>query len=238
MSKCSFFFLLLWLLIFLVYYILQPVQWGQKTMMDAERRLLANALLDFSNERFILLSETCIPIFNFTTVYNHLMNSNQSFLGLFDDPRKAGRGRYNKRMWPTVLRSNWRKGSQWFEAQRRLAVVIVSDSRYYPVFVEHCKPSCYMDEHYLATLVNIVCPEMTSNRSITWVDWSRGTGSHPKTFVGREISEEFLNRLRHGFNCTYNGRMSTICFLFARKFHPSTLEPLLKIAPDLLGFNV
>lgn len=222
---------------FLIDFILQAVQWGRKTMMDAERRLLANALLDFSNERFILLSETCIPIFNFTTIYNYLINSNQSFLGLFDDPRHMGRGRYNKRMWPTISLSDWRKGSQWFEAHRRLAVEIVSDKRYYPVFVDHCKPPCYMDEHYLPTLVNNVCPEMTSNWSVTWVDWSRG-GSHPSTFVRRDVSEAFLNRIRHGFNCTYNGRMTTICFLFARKFHPSTLEPLLKIAPDLLGFNV
>ncbi|PON78661.1 Glycosyl transferase [Parasponia andersonii] len=215
----------------------QTVQWGRKTMTDAERRLLANALLDFSNERFILLSEACIPIFNFTTIYHYLINSNLSFLGLFDDPRYMGRGRYNKRMWPTISLSDWRKGSQWFEAHRRLAVKIVSDSRYYPVFVDNCKPPCYMDEHYLATLVHKVCPEMTSNWSITWVDWSRG-GSHPSTFVRRDVSEAFLNRIRHGFNCTYNGQMSSICFLFARKFHLSTLEPLLKIAPDLLGFNV
>ncbi|KAF4360795.1 hypothetical protein F8388_015118 [Cannabis sativa] len=206
-------------------------------MIDAERRLLANALLDFSNERFILLSETCIPIFNFTTIYTHLINSNQSFLGLFDDPRRRGRGRYNHKMWPTISISDWRKGSQWFEVQRRLAIEIVSDSRYYPVFAEHCKPPCYMDEHYLATLVNKVCPKMTTNESITWVDWSRG-GSHPSTFTKRDVSEAFLNKIRHGFNCTYNGRMSSICFLFARKFHPNTLQPLLSILPNLVGFNV
>ncbi|XP_062110095.1 glycosyltransferase BC10-like [Humulus lupulus] len=215
----------------------QGVEWGKKTMVDAERRLLANALLDFSNERFILLSETCIPIFNFTTIYTHLINSNQSFLSLFDDPRRRGRGRYNHKMGPTISLSDWRKGSQWFEAQRRLAVEIVSDSRYYSVFVEHCNPPCYMDEHYLPTLVNKVCPDLTSNESITWVDWSRD-GPHPSTFTKRYVSEAFLNRIRHGFNCTYNGRISSICFLFARKFHPNTLQPLLSIAPDLLGFNV
>ncbi|KAG5603860.1 hypothetical protein H5410_025352 [Solanum commersonii] len=43
----------------------QAVQWGRSTMIDAERRLLANALLDISNERFILLSESCIPFLQF-----------------------------------------------------------------------------------------------------------------------------------------------------------------------------
>ncbi|KAF3431897.1 hypothetical protein FNV43_RR26633 [Rhamnella rubrinervis] len=214
----------------------KPVEWGKTTMVDAERRLLANALLDFSNERFVLLSETCIPLFNFTTVYNYLVNSKQSFLSSFDDPTNVGRGRYNKRMWPAVSLSDWRKGSQWFEVHRKLAVEIVSDDIYYPTFKEHCRPPCYMDEHYLATLVNKISTNMTCNRSITWVDWSRG-GSHPALFVRKDVSEAFIDRIKNGFNCTYNDGMSSICFIFARKFHSSTLEPLLKVAPELLGLT-
>ncbi|KAL7001111.1 hypothetical protein U1Q18_002264, partial [Sarracenia purpurea var. burkii] len=199
-------------------------------MIDAERRLLANALLDFSNERFVLLSETCIPLFNFTTTYDYLVGSNLSFLGSFDDPRRTGRGRYNKRMAPPISMSDWRKGSQWFEANRNLATRIVSDVRYYPIFRTHCRPPCYMDEHYLPTLVAKICPELTSNRTVTWADWSE-SGSHPARFVGKDVTEAFLNRARHGFNnCCYNGGVSSVCFLFARKFHPSTLQPLMRMA--------
>lgn len=205
-------------------------------MIDAERRLLANALLDFSNERFILLSETCIPLFNFTIIYNYLINSNNSFLDSFDDPRTIGRGRYNPRMSPQITLSDWRKGSQWFEASRKLAINIISDARYYLIFRNHCMPPCYVDEHYIPTLVNIICPNSTSKRTITWTDWSRG-GSHPVTFNRVDVTEWFLERTRYGSNCTYNGEMSNICFLFARKFHPSTLQPLLRIAPKLFGFN-
>ncbi|XP_009615448.3 glycosyltransferase BC10-like [Nicotiana tomentosiformis] len=214
----------------------QTVQWGRASMIDAERRLLANALLDISNERFILLSETCIPLFNFTTIYNFLTKSNQSFLGLFDDPRKIGRGRYNKRMHPIITISDWRKGSQWFEVHRKLALKIISDVTYYPVFKNYCTPPCYMDEHYLPTLVNKVCPKLTSNWSVTWADWSAG-GSHPTTFLRKDVTEEFLDSVRYGFNCSYNGELSSICFLFGRKFHPSTLQPLLRIGPKLLGFG-
>lgn len=214
----------------------QPVDWGKATMVDAERRLLANALLDFANERFILLSETCIPLFNFSTIYNYLINSTHSFVGSFDDPRKMGRGRYNKRMLPTVTISDWRKGSQWFEVHRDLAVEIISDQKYYPVFRNFCTPPCYMDEHYLPTLVTKLHSDRNSNRSVTWVDWSKG-GSHPARFVRKDVSLDFLKRVRNGFNCTYNGRRTSICFLFARKFHPSTLEPLLRIALKFLGLD-
>ncbi|KAJ4823585.1 hypothetical protein Tsubulata_040346 [Turnera subulata] len=209
-------------------------EWGRATMIDAEKRLLANALLDFSNERFVLLSETCIPIFNFTTIYTYLINSNQSFLGSFDDPRPMGRGRYKKQMWPTVTLPDWRKGSQWFEVHRRLAIEMVSDTKYYPVFRQHCRPPCYMDEHYFPTLVTKILPGLNSNRSITWVDWSGG-GSHPTRFVRKDVSEEFLNRIRNGSNCTHNSGTTSVCFLFARKFHPNTLDPLLRLAPELLA---
>ncbi|KAM3328442.1 hypothetical protein P3S68_033134 [Capsicum galapagoense] len=214
----------------------QAVQWGRSTMIDAERRLLANALLDISNERFILLSESCIPLFNFTTIYTFLTNSDLSFLGSFDDPRKIGRGRYNKRMYPNIALSDWRKGSQWFEVHRELAIKIVSDVTYYPIFKKYCVPPCYMDEHYLPTLVNKVCPKLTSNRSVTWADWSAG-GSHPMTFLKKDVSKVFLKSVRSEVNCSYNGKLSSICFLFGRKFHPSTLQPLLSIAPMLLGFG-
>lgn len=33
------------------------VRWGKISMVDAERRLLANALKDPENQRFVLLSE-------------------------------------------------------------------------------------------------------------------------------------------------------------------------------------
>ncbi|KAB2084529.1 hypothetical protein ES319_A05G339600v1 [Gossypium barbadense] len=212
----------------------KPVHWGTASMVDAERRLLANALLDCANQRFVLLSEACIPLFNFTTVYNYLIKSRQSFIGSFDDPRVTGRGRYNKRMWPTVSLSNWRKGSQWFEVNRNLTVEILSDEKYYPIFRNHCIPPCYVDEHYVPTLVNIMSPEVNSNRSITWVDWSKG-GPHPKQYVRKDVSMALLNQVRKGFNCTYNGHTTSMCFLFARKFHPSTLEPLLRLAPALLN---
>ncbi|XP_058186575.1 glycosyltransferase BC10 [Rhododendron vialii] len=214
----------------------QAAYWGTISMIDAERRLLSNALLHFPNKRFVLLSESCIPLFNFTTIHNYLMGSNLSFLGSFDDPRKTGRGRYNPQMWPNVTASDWRKGSQWFSIHRELAIRTVSDKKYYRVFERFCRPPCYNDEFYLPTLVHILYPETNSNRSITWVDWSRG-GPHPGKFGWGDISEEFLNRIRFGSECTYNGKSTSMCVMFARKFLASALEPLLQVAPVVLGFG-
>ncbi|GMH10784.1 hypothetical protein Nepgr_012625 [Nepenthes gracilis] len=213
----------------------QVSEWGKMSMCDAERRLLANALLDISNEWFILLSESCIPLYNFSMIYHYIKKSRYSFMGAFDDPGPYGRGRYNDNMAPEVNITQWRKGSQWFEVDRRLAITIVEDDTFYPKFEAFCRPACYVDEHYFPTMLTILAPNLLANRSITWVDWSRG-GPHPATFGRADIKPEFFKRITEGQNCLYNDQPSSVCFLFARKFAPSALEPLLHVAPTVLGF--
>ncbi|XP_011014143.1 PREDICTED: uncharacterized protein LOC105118003 [Populus euphratica] len=213
----------------------QISEWGKMSMCDAERRLLANALLDILNERFVLVSESCIPLFNFTFVYGYIMRSKHSFIGAFDDHGPYGRGRYNEKMAPEVNITNWRKGSQWFEINRKLAVNIVEDTTFYPKFEEFCKPHCYVDEHYFPTMLTIRTAPLLANRTLTWVDWSRG-GAHPATFVRADIKEEFFKKVHEDKPCIYNNQSTSICNLFARKFAPSALEPLLHISRNVLGF--
>lgn len=210
-------------------------EWGKMSMCDAERRLLANALLDISNEWFILLSESCIPLYNFSIILNYIARSKYSFIGAFDDTGPYGRGRYSENMAPEVDITQWRKGSQWFEIDRRLAVNVVEDTTYYPKFEAFCKPNCYVDEHYFPTMLTIRAANLLANRSITWVDWSRG-GSHPATFGKGDITVEFFEKIRGSKTCDYNGKNTTFCFLFARKFAPSALEPLLQVAPKVFSF--
>lgn len=215
---------------------MQVVRWGENSMIEAERRLLANALLDFSNQRFVLLSESCIPLFNFSTIYTYLMHSTKTFVEAYDLLGEVGRGRYNHKMSPLVKLSQWRKGSQWFQIDRELAVEIVSDRQYFSVFKKYCNPNCYSDEHYLPTLVSIKFWKKNSNRTLTWVDWSRG-GPHPSRYIRTDVTVDFLKRLRHGSRCTYNGKITNICHLFARKFTPHALDRLLRFAPKLMQFS-
>ncbi|KAG8049371.1 hypothetical protein GUJ93_ZPchr0009g341 [Zizania palustris] len=213
----------------------QVARWGETNMFDAERRLLANALLDSGNERFVLVSETCVPLHGFPAVYRYLTQSRHSFVGSFYDPGPHGRGRYRAGLAPEVSPEQWRKGAQWFELERSLAVFVVGDDRYYPKFRELCRPPCYVDEHYLPTVLSIEAAGRIANRSVTWVDWSRG-GAHPATFGEADVGEAFLTKVAAQQTCLYNGQPSEVCFLFARKFAPSALQPLLALAPTLLGY--
>lgn len=215
---------------------LQEVSWGSITLLDAEKRLLANALLDFSNERFVLLSESCIPVYSFPTVYEYLVNSAHSFVDSYDKDTQQARGRYNWRMSPKIKLYQWRKGSEWFELNRGLAIDIVAEHTYYPLFRKYCKPSCYPDEHYIPTYLNMFHGSLNANRSVTWVDWSRG-GSHPARYGAANITVEFIQSIRNnGTSCMYNSMSTSVCFLFARKFAPSALDPLLNISSTVMGF--
>ncbi|KAK2983847.1 hypothetical protein RJ640_008523 [Escallonia rubra] len=216
-------------------FVIEVAEWGMMSMCDAERRLLANALLDISNEWFVLLSEACIPLHNFSIVYRYISKSRFGFIGAFDEPGPYGRGRYNEKMVPEVNITQWRKGSQWFEINRKLAVDIVKDDIFYPKFKEFCRPACYVDEHYFPTMLSIQSPHLLANRTTTWVDWSRG-GAHPATFGKADITEQFFKRIFEGHTCIYNNQPSSLCFLFARKFAPSALDPLLEHASEFFGF--
>ncbi|XP_042413991.1 glycosyltransferase BC10-like [Zingiber officinale] len=213
------------------------VTWGGMDMMEAERRLLANALLDWDNRRFVLLSESCIPLFDFRTVYSYLVDSARVHVECYDLPGPTGRGRFPARLRPHLTPRQWRKGSQWFDIDRDLALEVVSDTAFFPLFQRHCGARCFADEHYLPTLVNARFRHRNQNRSLTWVDWSRG-GSHPARFRRGSVTVELLEKMRNGNrSCGYDGRRSGACFLFARKFLADSLDRLLGIAPSLMGFN-
>ncbi|XVF48153.1 hypothetical protein PTKIN_Ptkin03bG0168400 [Pterospermum kingtungense] len=224
----------------------EKVVWGKISMVDAERRLLAHALLDPDNQQFVLLSDSCVPLHNFDYVYNYLMLTNVSFIDCFVDLGPHGTGRYTDHMMPEVERNDFRKGSQWFSIKRQHAIIVMADSLYYTKFRLYCKPNmdgknCYADEHYLPTFFNMIDPGGIANRSVTYVDWSEGKW-HPRSFRAQEITFELLKNLTSieesihftsdpkrrviSGPCLWN-TMKRPCYLFARKFYPETLNRLM-----------
>ncbi|XP_048493808.1 glycosyltransferase BC10 isoform X2 [Beta vulgaris subsp. vulgaris] len=96
------------------------IDWGEASMIQAERILLQKALVDHTNERFVFLSDS------------------------FADTKE---GRYNPKMHPVVPVNNWRKGSQWVVLNRKHAETVVKDETVFPVFQQHCKCVQLFREH-------------------------------------------------------------------------------------------
>ncbi|XP_047057918.1 glycosyltransferase BC10-like [Lolium rigidum] len=216
----------------------QTTKWGHISLVDAERRLLGNSLLDLSNGHFALLSESCIPLFDFPAVHAYITGSNTNFVDSFD--REESRERHSPFFAAhNVSVAQWRKGAQWFVMDRVFALEVVSDETYYgPVFRNGRHQ--YMDEHYIPTLVNILgLGHRNSNRSVMYSDWWTPRVRHPKSHSGSEVTEVLIKEMRRGMdgNCSYNGRAAEFCALFARKFRPDALLPLLDLAPKVMGFG-
>ncbi|OWM86958.1 hypothetical protein CDL15_Pgr015994 [Punica granatum] len=227
------------------------VVWGKISMVDAERRLLANALKDPDNMRFVLLSDSCVPLRSFNYIYDYLMHTNVSFVDCFYDPGPHGNGRYSERMLPEVEKKDFRKGAQWFSLKRQHALIVLTDSLYYTKFRDYCKPgldgrNCIADEHYLPTFFNLIDPNGIANWSITHVDWSERKW-HPKSYRAQDVTYQLLknissiDRSLHVTSdgkhkemedpCLWNG-VKRPCYLFARKFFPETLDKLLRLFPN------
>uniref|UniRef100_A0A1J3JPH7 Glycosyltransferase BC10 n=1 Tax=Noccaea caerulescens TaxID=107243 RepID=A0A1J3JPH7_NOCCA len=225
------------------------VVWGRISMVDAERRLLANALRDPANQQFALLSDSCVPLRSFDYIYNYLMYSNVSYVDCFDDPGEHGSGRHMNHMLPEIPKKDFRKGAQWFTMKRQHAVATMADSLYYSKFRDYCGPgiennkNCIADEHYLPTFFYMLDPSGISNWTVTQVDWSERKW-HPKTYMPEDITHELLNNLTSTdtvvhvtsvgmgeeiwMPCLWNG-IKRPCYLFGRKFHPDALDKLLDL---------
>lgn len=228
----------------------EKVSWGSPTMVDAERRLLAMALADPANERFILLSESCIPVQGFETVWEYLMGTRYSYVASYYHPKeKVCGGRYDPNMAPEIKQHEWRKGLQWFSSTREHAYLILEDTIIYKKFERYCRGDkwhhhCYPDEHYIQTLLHIKDGRWVANRTITFTDFS-ALGDHPRSFNGSEITKKLISAITWPYlanprnpstlHCGLNGKKRT-CYLFARKFMPDTLDPLMRLPKSVLGY--
>ncbi|KAJ6941894.1 hypothetical protein NC652_007845 [Populus alba x Populus x berolinensis] len=79
--------------------------------IDVKKSLLANALLDFSNEWFLLLSESSIQVYKF---HHHVCISHAiktQLCGVFSELSTDGRGRYFHQMILEIQLHQWRKES-------------------------------------------------------------------------------------------------------------------------------
>lgn len=204
------------------------VDWGGASMIEAERILLRHALADPFNDRFVFLSDSCIPLYNFSYTYNYIMSTSTSFVDSFADTKE---GRYNPKMAPVIPIHNWRKGSQWAVLTRKHAEIVVNDTTVFPMFQQHCKrkslpefwrehsfpadPSkehnCIPDEHYVQTLLaqEGLEGELT-RRSLTYSSWDLSSskdherrGWHPATYKYADATPLLIQSIKEIDNIYY-----------------------------------
>ncbi|KAJ8599538.1 hypothetical protein CTAYLR_007121 [Chrysophaeum taylorii] len=102
------------------------VAWGAITVARAEMLLVRAAMQDPRNERFLLLSESCVPLHPFWCVYA-FATSAPSFVATW--PTSDRKNLYDFGTLDVVVKKHWRKGHQWVLLSRRHAALL-SDAWY------------------------------------------------------------------------------------------------------------
>ncbi|WCJ40125.1 Core-2/I-branching beta-1 6-N-acetylglucosaminyltransferase family protein [Euphorbia peplus] len=224
------------------------------TLVSATRRLLATAFLDDpANAYFAVLSQFCIPLHSFNYVYDSLLSDKTFDLSVSEesDPestygvrlqyrsfieiiskeprlwkRYIARGRYS--MMPEVPFEKFRVGSQFFVLTRRHALTVIKDRSLWKKFKLPCyrTDECYPEEHYFPTLLSMADPKGCTRYALTRVNWTGTTNGHPYTYRPAEVSPKLIQGLRIS-----NHSRS---YLFARKFSPDCLRPLMRIADKVI----
>lgn len=131
-------------------------------------------------------------------------------------------------MTPEVPFEKFRVGSQFFTLTRRHALLVVKDRTLWRKFKIPCyrDDECYPEEHYFPTLLNMQDPDGCTKYTLTRVNWTGTVHGHPYTYRPAEVSPELILRLRKSNHSE--------SYLFARKFTPDCLEPLLRIAKSVI----
>ncbi|KAG2300965.1 hypothetical protein Bca52824_037437 [Brassica carinata] len=223
------------------------VIWGESSMIAAERLLLAAALDDHSNQRFVLLSDSCVPLYDFGYIYRYLISSPRSFVDSFIHTKER---RYSMNMSSVIPEEKWRKGSQWISVIRSHAELIVNDRIVFPVLRNSARQNlrnCIPDEHYIQTLLTMRGLESEMEpRTLTYTVWNvSGTKHeakswHPVTFTfGNSGPEDIQEKSINHVNYVSESRIEWCkadskpvpCFLFARKF---TKEAAMRLVSEVL----
>ncbi|XP_060173141.1 glycosyltransferase BC10-like [Lycium barbarum] len=215
-------------------------QRSSPTLISATRRLLAHAVLDDpDNVYFALISQHCIPLHSFNYFYSFLLDTQKlsnkmefpSYIEILNESPSL-LDRYNARgenvMEPEVGFDKFRVGSQFFVITRKHSLMVIKDSKLWRKFKKPCVKieSCYPEEHYFPTLLSMEDPNGCKGYTLTRVNWTDSVDGHPRTYHPFEVSSELIYKLRES-NSTYS-------FMFARKFSPDCLKPLMEMADSVI----
>ncbi|KAG2241304.1 hypothetical protein Bca52824_096714 [Brassica carinata] len=207
------------------------------SLISAERRLIARAILDDPNNLyFALVSQHCIPLHSFAYIHNHLsarsspQSHHPSFVEILSDEpflpkRYAARG--FDAMMPEISYQDFRVGSQFFVMAKRHALMVVR------------RGSCGGSLGCLASMVDLVTPKSIISRRccllrilkavvilLSHVLTGPSVGGHPHTYGANEVSPRLIRSLRRS--------NSSLDYFFARKFSPESLRGLMEIADDVI----
>lgn len=169
-------------------------KWGDISLVKATLKLFKNAIADPTNKMFVLVSDSCIPIYNFDYIYNDIMSSQNNMIPFHSQQNKYTLLRYNKLKDKDFLpKYKFKKVSQWLILNQQTTQFVVANDH-----TIQYKNMFSPDEHYFANILDKYNKEYTK-RKINFDNWDEPSlearfTPYPKTYT--EINSNDIKKIR------------------------------------------
>lgn len=159
-----------------------PTAWGCKSLVKATLIMMTEGLKRLDNSHFVLLSDTCCPLFTPKTTEQKIKKLNDNVCLWFDQKLEQSRMEV-----PSYLKPHIVKHHQWIILQRSTVEQILKYDK-----IDQWK-GFIPDEQYFGTMLNWLRIPFTS-RMTTFANWQSGD-YHPKSYT--LISPQLRQKAKH-----------------------------------------
>lgn len=183
-------------------------KYGHISLVKATINLFREALLDYDNKYFILLSDTCIPLYGPGKTYNIITKENNNIITSYFSQECE---RYHSLSFKEFFDENkFSKQSQWMCLTRNTADFFANND-FIDIFGEESR---FPDEHYFINIINMFGMKYT-NKRLTYVNWKEKSDlplyrSLPKTYS--IITDKILQEMRDS-GCVFARKIAHNCTL-------------------------
>lgn len=187
-----------------------PTSWAYHVY--AWQELIKIAVKDPQNKKFILVSESCLPLMPLNEIYDFLIQDENSYMTF---TRPFWPNRHNREVIELPKEHRW-VGSEWIILNRSHANLVAQDKDIIKVVSRHGSDA----ESYFPSLLSyhgMLFDEDVLQIPTTYTNWKLGHDSHPYTF--EDASPMNLQLLKEARNANY---------LFVRKIGKSFPSDVLK----------
>ncbi len=149
-------------------------KWGDISLVKASLKLFQEAYKNDANKMFILVSDSCIPIYNFNHIYNNLINHQITRYSIRNkDQDNMLKPRYNKILNNTnnefLEYSKFKKQSQWCIINRNdIQIMIEKNNDYTDLYKNVFAP----DEHYFINISEKLNLKYDDTKTVTFDNWN------------------------------------------------------------------
>ena len=192
--------------------------WGCSNLVEANILMMKEALKDSMNTKFILVSDSCIPIVSFNTFYSEVMKDDKSRINIH---RNNNPERYDNITNPPFPKNEFTKHSgSGLILNRKHAEIIVSQLDTYR---KDWKNVNVPDEHYFGNILRVLDSEFNNSVSLnktTFDIWSKDDLDYDKINDSDIITDSYINIKQISNNAIDELRDKN--FIIARKVDTNT----------------